>query len=293
MKKITSVIALLLGLITFSFAQSAEKTASKTSNQNDSYEVFAVKFATLNFTLPLTALAVGTSSKDSTNLCYMVYLLKGKNGRTVLVDAGFTETPPMYSMQAFTYIRPDSMLMKMNINPTDITDLVITHPHWDHIGGIDLFPNAMVWMQKEDFNYFVGTAWQKGEDPNNGFNSKDVLKIIQKNIDKKLTLVKGDDIEIIPGIKVFIGSKHTFESQWLLVNTDSDKAIIASDNTWLYYNLNNLLSIPLTFDQKAYIENLKRMKTMVKNTDWIIPGHDPLVFSKFPKVIENVVKIKN
>lgn len=293
MNKITSVIAFLFGLITSNFAQSADKTAIKTSSSNDIYEVFAVKFGTLNFTLPLTALAVGTSSKDSTNLCYMVYLLKGKNGRMVLVDAGFTETPPMYSMQAITYIRPDSMLMKMNINPNDITDLVITHPHWDHIGGINLFPNAMVWMQKEGYNYFVGTAWQKGEDPNNDFNSKDVFKIIQKNIDKKLTLVKGDDIEIIPGIKVFIGSKHTFESQWLLVNTDSDKAIIASDNTWLYYNLNNLLSIPFTFDQKAYIENLKRMKTMVKNTDWVIPGHDPLVFSKFPKVIENVVQIKN
>ncbi len=187
MKKITSVIAFLLGLITFNFAQSAEKTTVKTSNQNDTYEVFAVIFGTLKFTIPLTALAVGTSSKDSTNLCYMMYLLKGENGRMVLVDAGFTETTPMFSMQAITYIRPDSMLMKMNINPNDITDLVITHPHWDHIGGIDLFPNVMVWMQKEDYNYFVGAAWQKGEDPNNGFNSKDVFKIIQKFIDKKLT----------------------------------------------------------------------------------------------------------
>ncbi len=32
---------------------------------------------------------------------------------------------------------------------------------------------------------------------------------------------------------------------------------------------------------------------MVKNIDLIIPGHDPLVFSKFPKVAEGVVKIKN
>ncbi len=260
--------------------------------QNNSYKIYALKFATLNFKMPVSFSAVGSTSKDSTGICYMVYLLKGNNGRTILVDAGFTETPTMYNMQAFTYIRPDSILKKININPTDITDLIITHPHWDHIGGIDLFPKAMVWMQEKDYNYFVGTAWQKDGD-NSGFNSKDVYKIIQKKIDKQLTLVKGDSIEIIPGIRVFIGSRHTYESQYVLVGTGSDKVIIASDNTWLYYNLTSLLSIPITFDQKAFIENLKRMKSMVKNIDLIIPGHDPLVFSKFPKVAEGVVKIKN
>ena len=61
------------------------------------------------------------------------------------------------------------------------TDIILTHPHWDHIGGINLFPNAMVWMQEADFNYFVGGAWQ----PNGireGLDSATVFKIIQKNL---------------------------------------------------------------------------------------------------------------
>ncbi len=259
-------------------------------SQTSNYEIYALKFATLNFKIPVALMAVGTTRKDSTDVCYMVYVAKGNN-KTILVDAGFTETPPMYNMQAFTYVRPDSILKRININPNDITDIILTHPHWDHIGGIDLFPNAMVWMQEKDFNYFVGTAWQKDVD-NSTFNSKDVLKIIQKNIDKKLTLIKGDSIEIMPNIKVFTGSKHTYESQYVSFDTGSDKVIIASDNAWYYYNLTSLLSIPITFDQKAYIQNLKRMKGMVKNIDLILPGHDPEVFSKFPKVAEDVVRIK-
>ncbi len=261
-------------------------------SQNASYEVFALKFASLNFKMPLKAAAVGSTSKDSTSICYMVYLLKGNNCKMILVDAGFTEPIKPYPWQAFTYTRPDSMLRKMDINPNDITDVIITHPHWDHIGGIGLFPNAIIWIQKEDFNYFVGTAWQKAEDPKNNFNPIDVTKIIQKNLDGKLTLIKGDSVEIIPGIRVFIGSKHTFESQYVLVGTGADKVIIASDNSWLYYNLTNLLPIPVTLDQKAYLKNLKRMRGMVKNVDLIIPGHDPLVFSKFPKVSDGIVRIK-
>lgn len=218
--------------------------------QNNSYEIYALRFATLNFKMPVAFSAVGSTSKDSTDVCYMVYLLRGNNGRTILVDAGFTETPPMYNMQAFTYIRPDSVLKQINITPNDITDLIITHPHWDHIGGIDFFPKAILWMQEKDYNYFVGEAWQKDGD-NSGFNSKDVYKIIQKNIDKQLPLVKGDSVEIIPGIWGFIGSRHTYESQYDLVGSGSDKVIRASDNTWYYYNLTSLLSIPVTSDQKA------------------------------------------
>ena len=266
-------------------------TGFKALSQNNSYEIYALKFASLKFKFPITLFAVGSTSKDSVQPCYMLYLLKGKNGKNILVDAGFTETPPIYNMAGFNYVRPDEMLKKINVDPASITDIILTHPHWDHIGGIDLFPNAMVWMQEQDFNYFVGTAWQNNID-SSGFNTKDVLKIKQKKLDKKLQLINGDSVEIMPGIRVFTGSKHTYESQYVLVGTGNDKVIIASDNSWLYYNLVNLLPIPLTFDTNAYLQNLKRMRAMVKNIDLILPGHDPLVFSKFHKVIEDVVKIK-
>ena len=264
----------------------------QTISQDNHYKIFALKSALLKFKLPLAYGAVGSNSKDSIQVYYMIYLLKGNNGRTVLADAGFSETPAMYSMSNFNYTRPDSILEKINIHPAGITDIIITRPHWDHIGCIDLFPNAMAWMQEKDFNYFLGTAWQKEGDAG-AFNPKDVQKIIQKNLTGKLTLVKGDNIEIIPGIKVFIGSKHTYESQYALVGSGDSAAIIASDNTWFYYNLVNLLPIPVTFDAKAYVQNLKRMKTMVRNPDYSIPGHDPLVFLKFPAVAEDVVKIKD
>ena len=257
-------------------------------SQGNNYEVFALKFAT-NGKVAISNVAVGAVTKDSVEICYMFWLLKGRNGRTVLVDAGFTDTTEMQNLK---HTRPDKVLERLNIQPKQITDIIITHPHRDHINGIDLFPEAMVWMQKDDFDYFVGAAWQKGGSTI-GFEKKDVQKVIQRNLDKKLTLVKGDDLEIIPGIKVYIGSKHTYESQYVLVKSNSDNVIIASDNSWFYYNLIHLLPIPMTFDSKGYLENLKRMKAMVKDVNLIIPGHDLLVFSKFPTVAEDVVRIRD
>ncbi|WP_276503511.1 N-acyl homoserine lactonase family protein [Terrimonas pollutisoli] len=256
--------------------------------QDNTYNIFALAYTGYN-KMPVSQIAVGATGNDSITGCAMVWLLKGNNGRIVLIDAGFTDTAqyPFFS----DYVRPDIVLQKINITPEDITDLIVTHPHFDHIGGIDLFPNAMVWMQKDDFDYFVNAAWQK-----NGFttglNKKDVNKLIQKSIDGKLTLVKGDSIEIIPGIKVFIGSRHTYESQYILVKGTSGNTIIASDNIWYYYNLEHLLPIPLTFDPKGYVNSMVRMKRLVSDSALIIPGHDALIFSKFPKVAEKVVKIE-
>ena len=191
-----------------------------------------------------------------------------------------------------TYIRPDSALLKTGIKATDITDIIITHPHYDHIGGIELFPAAQIWMQHDDYDYFVGTAWQKNGS-NSGFMKEDVKKIVAKNLEGKLTLIKGDSIEIFPGIRAFIGSKHTWESQYLLVNTKADKVIIASDNCWFYYNIEHL--VPITtylFDPNAYLQQLKRMKVLQPDISLIIPGHDSLVFSKFRTVAEGIVRIR-
>lgn len=124
-----------------------------------------------------------------------------------------------------------------------------------------------------------------------GFDSSDVLKLADLNTKGRLQLVNGDGVEIIPGIKVYIGSKHTYESQFAVINTSTDKVLIASDNCWFYYNLDNMISIPITFDPDAYVKSLQRMKTLVKPA-LIIPGHDGKIFERFTKVKDGIVRIR-
>jgi glyoxylase-like metal-dependent hydrolase (beta-lactamase superfamily II) len=277
---LSSSLALILLLI-------AVKSNCQTS---DEYQVFALKY-TDGQNISALRMVAGANPKDSVRVCNMFWLLKGENGRNILVDVGFIDTT---KMGIKNYVSPDLVLQRINVAPTDITDIIITHPHNDHIGGLNLFPNAKVWMQKDDFGYFVGGAWQENGF-SRGFQKNDVRNIIEINLAGRLKLVEGDNIEIIPGIMAFIGSKHTFENLYLLVNSNSktNKIVVASDAVWFYYNLDKLLPATLAMDQKAYVEAMKRMKTIVANADLIIPGHDDLVFSKFPKVSEWIVKISN
>ena len=262
-------------------------------SQNHNYEVYALKF-TSEVNIPSSEIAIGGSKTDSVTGVFMFWLIKGNNGKNILVDAGFRRDVEEARDIGFTYyVRPDSVLSRLGLKATDISDIILSHPHWDHIDGIDLFPNAQVWIQKDDYNYFVGNAWQK-DGRNWGFNKRDVRKLVEQNLSGKLNLVDGDNKEIISGIKVYTGSRHTFNSQFVLVESGADKIIVASDNIYFYYNLEHLKSplMSATFDTTAYVKSMERMKTMVSDTKYIIPGHDALLFARFPMVAEGIIKIK-
>lgn len=117
----------------------AKATTHNVFSQNDTYEIYVLKFGERTNKVPVADLAVGASGNDSLNVCFMFWLLKGDNGKTVLVDAGFTDDQEINPKYIF-WTRPDKMLDKINIKASDVTDIILTHPHWDHIGGIDLFP---------------------------------------------------------------------------------------------------------------------------------------------------------
>jgi glyoxylase-like metal-dependent hydrolase (beta-lactamase superfamily II) len=262
-------------------------------SQTVTYEVYALKYsgAFNDKPYPLKLLVLDAPEKETGYAVFMFWLIKGNNGKNILVDAGFHQDVGEAKDFGLTnYIRPDSMLLRLGLKAAEVTDIILTHPHWDHIDGVDLFPNAMVWMQKQDYHYFVDSGWSESS----GFNKRDVQKINQLNQAKKLMLVDGDDKEIIPGVKVYTGSRHTFNSQYVAVKTGTEKVVLASDNAYTYYNIEHLKSAAKgsTFDSNGYVNAIKRMKTLVSDDKFIIPGHDALLFTKFTKVAEGVVRIK-
>lgn len=272
-------------------------TSLQGRSQPERYQVYALKFANTGFAMPLSVWVDHGPQNDSVRIDFSIWLIKGDKGRNILVDAGFQrdliDSPDGKEFAIANYQRPDSALQKLGLKAGDITDIILSHPHWDHCDGIGLFPNAHIWIQKEDYGYFVGTAWQKGVN-NGGFYKRDVRQLVELNLAGRVTLVDGDDKEIIPGIKVFTGSRHTFNSQYALVEAAAHKIILASDNIWVYYSLEHLqpASEGGTFDPAGYVKSMIRMKTLTGNPRYIIPGHDARVYDLFPKVADGVVRIE-
>src|SRR5947207_13218415 len=111
---------------------------------------------------------------------------------------------------------------------------------------------------------------------------------VKLNTAHKVNLVDGDDREIIDGIKVYTGGRHTFASQYVSVRTASGTVVIASDNMYLYENLEKHAPIAQTFDADSNLKAQDRMRQLASRPDLIVPGYDPNVFVKFPKLSNGV-----
>ena len=80
-------------------------------------------------------------------IVFRVYLIRTEN-RLILVDAG-CETMPDFDMRDF--IGPVKALNNIGISPEEITDLIITHAHHDHIECAKYFKNAVTYIQKDEY----------------------------------------------------------------------------------------------------------------------------------------------
>jgi glyoxylase-like metal-dependent hydrolase (beta-lactamase superfamily II) len=262
--------------------------------QSPDYKVYAIRFASMAHPAAISVFADKGPNTDSVNMAFSIWLIKGDNGKNILVDAGFqNDIEDAKYFDLVNYIRPDSVLAKVGLKPADITDIILSHPHWDHIDGVGLFPKAHIWIQKEDYNYFVGAAWAT-DSTHGGFDKRDVRTMVELNMAQRVTLVDGDNKEIIPAIRVYTGSRHTFNSQYVVVQTRSKNIVLASDNIWIYYSLDHMVPASKggTLDPAGYVRAMQRMKTLATSPKYIIPGHDAKVFTIFPTVTDGVVQIE-
>jgi glyoxylase-like metal-dependent hydrolase (beta-lactamase superfamily II) len=251
-------------------------------------QVYAIRYATLrNF--KVAALIKGADDSRRIDLAMMVWLIRG-GGKNILVDSGFYRKQLFGGWDIAGYVRPDEAVRAAGVKPEEITDVIVTHAHWDHADGADLFPNATIWLQKEEYRYYTVDAWQPGG-KHGGIDRDDVAFFLRANMDGRLRLVDGDK-EILPGVRVYIGGRHTFASQYVAVDAKPGPIVIASDNVYLYENLDKHLPIAQTFDEASNLAAQDKMRQLVRDLRFVVPGHDPDVLKRFPKVTDNVVRIE-
>lgn len=252
------------------------------------WEVYALRYATVK-DFPVAALVSGADTSRKGDIAMMFWLIKGP-GHTVLFDAGFYRQKFLDSWKPAEFEPPSDVVKKFGIKPESITDVIISHVHWDHLDGADLFPHARIWIQRAEYEYYVGA--------NDGFPLHSAIDTVDAqmlaSLDKAGRVIReeGDSTEILPGIRAFTGGKHTFASQYLTVHMKKATVVLASDNMYLYENLDKHAPIAQTLDKDSNLAAQDRMKTLASSPRLIVPGHDPAVFQRFKKAGDRAVKIE-
>lgn len=273
------------------------------SSPVSTYKVYAVEYAVIP-KFPTASFVAGADPSRRTDAAMMFWVIKG-GGRIILFDSGFFRDRLIKQWKPKNFVKPSDALRRLAIKPGEVTDIIISHAHWDHAGSVELFPNASIWIQKDEYQYYTGESWQQDTTPDQnvqkgrraanakhgGIDPEDMLALVRANLAGRLRFVNGDDQEILPGIRCYIGGKHTFQSQFCSVSTRVGNVVLASDNVYLFENLEKHAAIAQTLDPVSNLHAQDRMKQIASRPGLIVPGHDPAVMERFPKVADRVVRI--
>ncbi|MEA3247846.1 MAG: N-acyl homoserine lactonase family protein [Gemmatimonadota bacterium] len=260
--------------------------AGRSTRAGPRYEVHAVRFATIP-KFPKRSLVAGAARMDSVDIAMMFWVVRGE-GRTILVDAGFYRDQFMRQWHPAGYVRPSEAIDRLGIRPDEVTDVILSHIHWDHADGADLFPRAKVWLQRDEYAYYVSDSGT----PNNRTIDRDVARMLfDLNRAGRVGLVPGDSQVVLPGITVYTGGKHTFASEYVGVATRAGPVVLASDNAYLYENLERRVPIAQTLDSVSNVAAQGRMLRLAARPSLVVPGHDMQVFTRFPRHTDRVARI--
>ncbi|MBE6769489.1 MAG: MBL fold metallo-hydrolase [Ruminococcaceae bacterium] len=184
------------------------------------------KLIRLNFgktTLPETMIHSGGREGQSVPIVFSFFLLLTEN-KKILVDAG-CDTMPGFVMTDF--IGPVSALKNKGFSPANITDVIITHAHHDHIEGVKHFKNAKIHIQREEF-------------------AREGKNFIPKEFEVCLF----DEKTELEGVRAVKIGGHSDGSCVIEFQLNGKKRVICGDECYTKYNIENFVPTATSHNPK-------------------------------------------
>lgn len=158
--------------------------------------------------------------------------------------------------------------------------VVLTHLHYDHVGGFDQFPNAEFHLQDREMAFATGRNMAESEF-SHPFTARHVAEMVMAVHAKRVRFHDGD-AELAPGVSVHHIGGHTDGLQAVRVRTATGWLVLASDASHYYENMESTRPFPIVFDVPAMIAGYDRLRSLAGPGGVIVPGHDPIVFERHP-----------
>lgn len=165
-----------------------------------------------NSFLPESYIFDGGRADQQIPIIFSIFLIQ-MGHRKILVDAG-CDTMPGFELRNFK--SPILALEEQGVQAKDITDVILTHAHHDHIEAVHYFENAQIHIEKE--------AYEKGR--------KYIPNHFRVNVFQ-------DAFPLCEGVRIVKIGGHSAGSCIVEVTLEGKEYVICADECYVHYNLVN------------------------------------------------------
>ena len=114
------------------------------------------------------------------------------------------------------------------------------------------------------------------------FTADHVCEAVKRLYAGRVIFHDGDG-EVAEGVTVHCIGGHSRGLQAVRVRTEAGWLCLASDATHLYENIWTGIPFPIVVDLQAMLDGFGRLGQLASSRELVVPGHDPLICSLFPK----------
>ena len=242
------------------------------------WEVHAIKYADRNARTRADSFIFDDNHDAPHAMDYFMWLLRDGT-RNILVDTGYDDAEATARVRPIR-LDPVAALAPLGLTPDDITEVIVTHLHYDHAGGLHLFPNATLHLQEAEMTFATGPCMCH-DTLRMPYTADHVCEAIKRLYAGKVRFYAGN-AQIAEGVTVHCIGGHSRGLQAVRVMTGSGWMVLASDAAHFYENLFDRKPFPIVVDLQNMLDGFERLIELASVPNLIIPGHDPLVRTYFP-----------
>ena len=199
-----------------------------------------------------------------------------------LVDSGFApEVGDRRGRQHWT--TPAEALPLLGIEPGDVTAVVVTHAHWDHVGNLHQFPGAQVVMTEAEYAFWTSPMAGRRHFAEHA-EPAEIALLRDKRADGTLTLFSGQ-ATLAPGVELTEVGGHT-PGQLIVsaAHPDGGTAVLASDALHFYEEVERDRPFAIVADLPAMYRAYDTLAELSRQPGThLVSGHDPAVRERFAR----------
>lgn len=200
--------------------------------------------------------------------------------RVLVVDSGPGDPESVFAITGTTLHQeeaPATAMRRLGVTPESVEDVVLTHLHYDHSGGLGMFPNARIHVQRSELQWAISPLQVHGRNYEWGITEHVPRWLLET---PRMTVHSGDH-QLFKGIKLIHLPGHSPGSMGVLVDTSDGQYLIAGDTVPLQENLDESVPTGWYVDLEVTYESLRRVREVA---DCVLPSHEPTMLghSVFP-----------
>lgn len=247
---------------------------------DSTYEVLAIRYGTRQTRASEVFLNFHTYGEPDRALTMDYFFWIARNAaRTVIIDTGFSEAGGAARGRTQLVSTAES-LRRAEVDPARVGQVVVTHAHYDHIGGLPALPAAEVIMSRAEFGFWTSPMAGRQQFAHS-VEPSEIAHLAKLQKAGRLTLVSGT-VPVAPGIQFVEVGGHTPGQAVVLVATAAGRVVLAADAVHYYEELERDRPFCVVADVPAMYTAFDLIREMEADSDTrVAAGHDPLVRERF------------